>query len=106
MAAVFQGCAQPGPDDAELPEAQVETCRVWHNLIHSLNDGEPGFMPNEDGNAPEQILMTDLGRKIRYSIMAYASSASGGACQRQKFGRRRRKRNGAASLGPPPHDPM
>lgn len=69
MGAVFHGCAQPGPDDADLTEAQVETCRVWHNLIYSLNGGEPGFMPNEESPAPERILMTDLGRKIRYSVV-------------------------------------
>ena len=67
VGAVFHGCARPGMDDADLTQAQVEECRVWYNLVYSLNGGEPGFMPGENGAAPERILMTDLGRKVRYA---------------------------------------
>ena len=65
----FFGCARPGPDDADLTEAQADKCRVWDNLVYSLNGGEPGFMPWGEAAAPERILMTDLGRKIRYSVV-------------------------------------
>jgi len=65
----FFGCARPGMDDADLTEAQADKCRVWDNLVYSLNGGEPGFMPWGEGAAPERILMTDLGRKIRYSVV-------------------------------------
>lgn len=68
VGAVFQGCARPGPDDAPLSEAQIVECQVWSNLVYSLNGGEPGFMPGGEGAAPERILMTDLGRKIRYAV--------------------------------------
>ncbi|MBK8839384.1 MAG: hypothetical protein IPO30_12005 [Hyphomonadaceae bacterium] len=68
VGAVFYRCAKPGPNDADLSEAQLVECRVWDNLVYSLNGGEPGFMPTGEGNAPERILVTDLGRKIRYSV--------------------------------------
>ena len=32
-----------------------------------MNKGEPGFMPMYDGPAPQRILLSDLGRQIRYS---------------------------------------
>lgn len=67
VGALFYGCARPGPDDVDLTEAQVAECRIWDNLVYSLNSGEPGYMPSEDSPAPERILLTDLGRKVRYA---------------------------------------
>lgn len=66
---IFHGCNRPGPDDGNLSEEQFAECLVWQGLTYSLNSGEPGFMPSEGANAPERILMTDLGRKIRYSLV-------------------------------------
>ncbi len=64
---LFFGCTRPGAEDDDLTEAQYDACRQWTGVVYSLNKGEPGYMSSEGGNAPERILLTDLGRKIRYS---------------------------------------
>ncbi len=66
---IFHGCKRPGPDDGNMSEQAIAECQVWEGLAYSLNKGEPGYMPSEGGNAPERVLMTDLGRKIRYSLV-------------------------------------
>lgn len=63
----YFGCARPGRDDADLTEEQYDACRLWEGVVYSLNTGEPGYMPYQDANAPERVLMTDVGRKLRYS---------------------------------------
>lgn len=63
----YFGCARPGRDDEDLTEAQYDACRLWEGVVYSLNGGEPGFMPYQEHNAPERLLMTDVGRKLRYS---------------------------------------
>jgi hypothetical protein len=64
---LFFGCARPGAEDDDLTEEQYAACRQWEGVTYSLNKGEPGYMPGEGANAPERILMTDIGRKLRYS---------------------------------------
>lgn len=66
---IFHGCKRPGPDDGNMSEQAIAECQVWEGLAYSLNRGEPGYMPSEGSNAPERVLMTDLGRKIRYSLV-------------------------------------
>lgn len=63
----FFGCVRPGRDDEDLTEAQYDACRLWEGVVYSLNGGEPGFMPYQEANAPERVLMSDVGRKLRYS---------------------------------------
>ncbi|MEQ1784428.1 MAG: hypothetical protein ABMA14_24010 [Hyphomonadaceae bacterium] len=64
---LFYGCQRPGAEDDDLTEAQYADCRKWEGVVYSLNKGEPGYMQAEGGKAPERILMTDIGRKLRYS---------------------------------------
>ena len=64
---LFYGCQRPGAEDDDLTEAQYAACKQWEGVVYSLNKGEPGYMPREGANAPERILMTDIGRKLRYS---------------------------------------
>lgn len=64
---LFFGCARPGAEDDDLTEEQYAACKQWEGVTYSLNKGEPGYMPGEGANAPERILMTDIGRKLRYS---------------------------------------
>ena len=66
---IFHGCNRPGPDDGNMSEQAIAECQVWEGLAYSLNKGEPGYMPSEGSNAPERVLMTDLGRKIRYALV-------------------------------------
>lgn len=64
---LFFGCKRPGADDDDLTDAVYAACRQWEGVVYSLNKGEPGYMPGEGAKAPERILMTDIGRKLRYS---------------------------------------
>jgi hypothetical protein len=64
---VYYGCPSPTADDEPLSDEQHDACLQWEGVVYALNKGEPDFMPGEGENAPERILMTDLGRKIRYS---------------------------------------
>lgn len=64
---VFWGCPSPSADGPDPTEEEYAACRQWEGVVYALNKGEPGFMPYEDGDAPDRILLTDLGRKIRYS---------------------------------------
>lgn len=66
---IFHGCKRPGPDDGNMSEQEIADCQVWEGIAYSLNKGEPGFMSSESGAAPERVLMTDLGRKIRYALV-------------------------------------
>lgn len=65
---LFLGCDRPGPEDDDLTEEQYADCLQWEGVVYSLNKGEPGYMPGEGANAPERILMTDIGRKLRYAV--------------------------------------
>jgi len=67
VGSLFHGCNRPGADDPDLTEAQYDACRQWDGVVYSLNKGEPGYMQAQGGVAPERILLTDLGRKLRYS---------------------------------------
>lgn len=67
VGSLFHGCTRRGADDEDLTDAQYDACRVWQGVVYALNKGEPGYMQAEGGNAPERILMTDIGRKLRYS---------------------------------------
>jgi hypothetical protein len=64
---VFYGCPAPTRDADNLADEEYEACLQWEGVVYSLENGEPGFMPYQDGPAPARILMTDIGRQIRYS---------------------------------------
>ncbi|MCB1228049.1 MAG: hypothetical protein KDK99_19750 [Verrucomicrobiales bacterium] len=67
---LFSGCARPGPDDDVLVEDLIDECRVWTGVVYAMTSGEPAFMPFHDEPAPPGILMTDLGRTLRYSLLS------------------------------------
>lgn len=64
---VYFGCPSPTPDGPNLTEEQIADCQQWEGVVYALNKGEPGFMPLFNEPAPERILLSDLGRQIRYS---------------------------------------
>lgn len=66
---LFHGCTRPGAEDDDLTEEQYAACQQWEGVVYALNQGEPSYMPGEGANAPERILMTDLGRKLRYAVV-------------------------------------
>lgn len=64
---LYHGCPAPTADEYLLDDDVEADCRQWEGVVYALNKGEPGFMPGEGREAPDRILLTDLGRKIRYS---------------------------------------
>lgn len=64
---VYHGCPSPTANADLLTDEEYDDCQQWEGVVYALDKGEPAFMPGEGENAPERILMTDLGRQIRYS---------------------------------------
>ena len=64
---VYHGCPSPAADGDVLTDEEYEACQQWEGVVYALNQGEPDFMPGAEESAPERILLTDLGRQIRYS---------------------------------------
>jgi len=67
VGSIFHGCSSPTDDADLLTDEEYDACRQWEGVVYALNQGEPDFMRCEGAKAPERILMTDLGRKTRYS---------------------------------------
>jgi len=61
-------CRRPGPEDPGSNEDERAACQVWNNVVYELKDGEVDFMPLYDEPAVPTLLMTDLGRVVRYSL--------------------------------------
>jgi len=66
---VYHGCPSPTADGDILTDEEHDACMQWEGVVYSLIGGEPGFVPYQDDPAPERLLLTDLGRKIRYSMV-------------------------------------
>lgn len=64
------GCDRPGPDDADLSAAQIAECRVWHNNVYALADGRITGLPFADEVAPPSLVLADIGRALRYSVLS------------------------------------
>jgi hypothetical protein len=67
---LFWGCPPPSADGPDPTEEEYETCKQWEGLVYAINKGEPQLMASDQGLAPERLLLTDLGRKIRYSMVS------------------------------------
>lgn len=64
---LYHGCPPPTADSDGLTDKEHDACQQWEGVVYALTKGEPAAMPIEGMQAPERILMTDLGRQIRYS---------------------------------------
>ena len=64
---LFYGCAAPGAEDPDLSEEEYDLCRQWQGVVYGINGDKIGFLPFEDEPAPARVLLTDLGRQLRYS---------------------------------------
>ena len=69
MGWLFLGCDRPGPDDAPLDDALSAQCRVWSGVVYALDAGKAGFTPLPEDKAPESLILTDVGRQLRYEVM-------------------------------------
>lgn len=66
---LFLGCDRPGPDDGSMTQEEIDACVVWNNNVYALEDGKATFVPNEDEVAPPSLLLADIGRTLRYSVL-------------------------------------
>lgn len=58
-----------GPADATTEEDFAERT-YWSGVIYALDDHDGLLLAGEDEPAPQAILLTDFGRKIRYSLVS------------------------------------
>ena len=67
---LYSGCDRPGPDDGPLSEEAAEECRAWEGVVYALQDGVVAGLPGPEEKAPESLILTDLGRKLRYAVFS------------------------------------
>ena len=70
VGALYSGCLRPGPDDAAMTDAEVADCEVWRNNVYALAGGTAAPLPFADEPAPPALLLADLGRALRYTVLA------------------------------------
>lgn len=64
---LFFGCPRPSPEGDDLTDDEYETCRQWEGVVYAIVDGAPEMLPFDTDPAPKMLLLSDLGRQIRYS---------------------------------------
>lgn len=65
---LYSGCDRPGPEDMPLSEETAAACMAWEGVVYALQDGTVGALPQPAEKAPESLILTDLGRKLRYAV--------------------------------------
>jgi hypothetical protein len=68
LGSLYFGCERPGPEDGPTEE-ELEACRVWRNNVYAIVDGRATWVPNEGAVAPPSLLLADLGRTLRYTVL-------------------------------------
>ena len=66
---LYFGCPSPTADGPDPTDEEYEACMQWEGVVYAINKGEPEMMAGDTGLAPERLLLTDLGRKIRYAMV-------------------------------------
>ena len=66
---LYFGCDRPGMEDPDLTEAEIAECQIWKNNIYAIVDGKAAFVPNEGEAAAPSLLLADLGRTLRYTVL-------------------------------------
>lgn len=56
------------PEDATTGEDFAD-CTYWSGVMYALGEQDAVLLPGEDEPAPQAILLSDFGRKIRYSLI-------------------------------------
>lgn len=64
---IYHDCLSSTADADLLTNEEYDDCQQWEGVVYALDKGKPDFMPGEGEKAPDRILLTDLGRQIRYS---------------------------------------
>jgi hypothetical protein len=70
VGALFWGCPAPSADGPDPTDEEYAACKQWEGLVYGINNGEPELLASDTGVAPDRLLLTDLGRKIRYSMVS------------------------------------
>jgi hypothetical protein len=66
---LYFGCPSPTAEGPDPTDEEYDACKQWEGVVYGINKGEPAMMAGDIGLAPERLLLTDLGRKIRYSMV-------------------------------------
>jgi len=64
------GFAQLDCPEGAYTEDEFAECTYWSGVMYALGDEDAVLLPGEDESAPQAILLTDFGRKIRYSLIS------------------------------------
>lgn len=65
---LYFGCDAPSPEGEPEPEA-LQDCLAWEGVVYALQDGRIETMPAASEKAPKALVLADLGRQLRYSVM-------------------------------------
>ena len=64
------------PPDAD--EEELAACTLWEGVLYAVSGGGIDLLPEAaDAPAPEQILLPDLGRTLRYSALPFPEALDG-----------------------------
>lgn len=66
---LFLNCKRPGPDDGSMTQEEIDECRVWNNNVYAIVDGKATWVPNEGEPAAPSLLLADIGRTLRYTVL-------------------------------------
>ena len=65
---LYSGCARPDPEDEPLSDEAAAECMVWEGVVYGLDGDTVTALPDREGKAPESLILSDLGRKLRYAV--------------------------------------
>ncbi|WP_029041286.1 hypothetical protein [Cucumibacter marinus] len=68
------GCLdeEPAETEEEAMGPDFEGCTIWEGVVYALGDEGITPLPAEESDpAPRQVLLTDLGRTLRYGVWDY-----------------------------------
>jgi hypothetical protein len=65
---LYSGCPAPSPE-GEPSEEELADCLAWEGVVYALQDAKIAPMPFADEKAPPALVLADLGRQLRYSVM-------------------------------------
>lgn len=66
---LYADCPRHSPE-GPTPEEVLAGCLAWQGVVYGLENGRISPLPFADGKAPPSLILSDLGRQLRYSVMA------------------------------------
>ena len=65
---LYAGCPRHSKDGPTLQEV-LDKCLAWEGVVYALEAGKIAPVPFGDETAPASLILSDLGRQLRYSVM-------------------------------------